>query len=58
MDKEVLELLKRLESKIDDNTIDIKEMKADIKSFKHQFTDFEAKNTNNHCKIVKYIWVS
>lgn len=55
MDKEVLEILKRLESKIDDNTIDIKEMKEDIKSFKHQFTDFKGKSANNHCKIVKYI---
>lgn len=48
MEKEVLELLKRLESKIDDNTMDIKEMKAEIKSFKHQFTDFEGKSADNH----------
>ena len=28
MDNEILEILKRLETKIDDNTMDIKEMKA------------------------------
>lgn len=52
MDNEILEILKRLESKIDDNTIDIKEMKSDIKSFKDQFTDFEGKSANNHVEVV------
>ncbi len=52
MDNEILEILKRLESKIDDNTMDIKEMKSDIKSFKDQFTDFEGKSANNHVEVV------
>jgi len=58
----MLEILKsmqssitRLESKIDDNTKDIKEMKADIKSFKDQFTDFEGKSANNHVEVVAKI---
>ena len=51
MDNEILEILKRLETKIDDNTMDIKEMKADVKSFKDQFTDFEGKSANNHVEI-------
>ena len=52
MDNEILEILKRLETKIDDNTMDIKEMKADVKSFKDQFTDFEGKSANNHVEVV------
>lgn len=52
MDNEILEILKRLESKIDDNTIDIKEMKLDIKNFKDQFTDFEGKSANNHIEVI------
>ena len=55
MDNEILEILKRLESKIDDNTIDIKEIKTDIKSFKDQFTDFEGKSANNHVEVVAKI---
>ena len=51
MDNEILEILKRLETKIDDNTMDIKEMKADVKSFKDQFTDFEGKSANNHVEV-------
>lgn len=57
MDNEILEILKRLENKIDDNTMDIKEMKADIKSFKHQFTDFKGKSANNHVQIVKQYYI-
>ncbi|NOW87972.1 archaellum component FlaC [Clostridium beijerinckii] len=52
MENEILEILKRLESKIDDNTMDIKEMKSDIKSFKDQFTDFEGKSANNHVEVI------
>lgn len=52
MDNEILEILKRLETKIDDNTMDIKEMKADVKSFKDQFTDFEGKSANNHVEVI------
>ncbi len=55
MDNEILEILKRLETKIDDNTTDIKEMKADIKSFKDQFTDFEGKSANNHVEVINRI---
>jgi len=55
MDNEILEILKRLESKIDDNTTDIKEMKADVKSFKDQFTDFEGKSANNHVEVINRI---
>lgn len=55
MDNEILEILKRLESKIDDNTTDIKEMKSDIKSFKDQFTDFEGKSANNHVEVMNKI---
>lgn len=55
MDNEILEILKRLETKIDDNTTDIKEMKADIKSFKDQFTDFEGKSANNHVEVMNRI---
>ncbi len=52
MNNEILKILKRLETKIDDNATDIKEMKADIKSFKDQFTDFEGKNANNHVEVI------
>lgn len=52
LENEILEILKRLESKIDDNTMDIKEMKSDIKSFKDQFTDFEGKSANNHVEVI------
>ena len=55
MDNEILEILKRLERKIEDNTTDIKEMKADIKSFKDQFTDFEGKSANNHVEVINKI---
>jgi len=55
MDNEILEILKRLETKIDDNTTDIKEMKSDIKSFKDQFTDFEGKSANNHVEVINKI---
>ena len=55
MDNEILEKLKRLETKIDDNTMDIKEMKADVKSFKDQFTDFEGKSANNHVEVINRI---
>jgi hypothetical protein len=55
MENEILEILKRLESKIDDNTTDIKEMKSDIKSFKDQFTDFEGKSANNHVEVINRI---
>ncbi|AWK53158.1 DUF1515 domain-containing protein [Clostridium botulinum] len=55
MDNEILEILKRLETKIDDNTMDIKEMKADVKSFKDQFTDFEGKSANNHVEVINRI---
>jgi len=55
MDNEILEILKRLETKIDDNTTDIKEMKADVKSFKDQFTDFEGKSANNHVEVINRI---
>lgn len=55
MDNEILEILKRLETKIDDNTTDIKEMKSDIKSFKDQFTDFEGKSANNHVEVINRI---
>jgi hypothetical protein len=55
MDNEILEILKRLESKIDDNTTDIKEMKSDIKSFKDQFTDFEGKSASNHVEVINKI---
>jgi hypothetical protein len=44
-----------LESKIDDNTIDIKEIKIDIKSFKDQFTDFEGKSASNHVEVINKI---
>ena len=49
------QILKRLETKIDDNTMDIKEMKADVKSFKDQFTDFEGKSANNHVEVINRI---
>lgn len=62
MDNEMLEILKsmqssitRLESKIDDNTKDVKEMKADIKSFKDQFTDYEGKSASNHVDVMNKI---
>ena len=55
MDNEILEILKRLETKIDDNTTDIKEMKSDIKSFKDKFTDFEGKSANNHIEVINTI---
>ena len=55
MENEILEILKRLESKIDDNTTDIKEMKSDIKSFKEQFTDCEGKSANNHVEVINRI---
>ena len=55
MDNEILEILNRLENKIDDNTTDIKEMKSDIKSFKDQFTDFEGKSANNHVEVINRI---
>ena len=55
MDNEILEILKRLETKIDDNTMDIKEMKSDVKSFKDQFTDFEGKSANNHVEVINRI---
>lgn len=45
----------RLESKIDDNTKDVKEMKADIKSFKDQFTDYEGKSASNHVDVMNKI---
>jgi len=51
----MLEILKRLESKIDDNTIDIKEMKTDIKSFKDQFADFEGKSASNHVEVINKV---
>ena len=33
MDNEILEILKRLESKLDDNTKDIEEIKSELKEF-------------------------
>ena len=55
MENEILEILKRLESKIDDNTIDIKEIKTDIKSFKDQFIDFEGKSDSNYVEVINKI---
>ena len=62
MNNEILEMLKelkegqtRLEDKIDDNTKDIKEIKADIKSFKDQFTDYEGKSSANHVEVINKI---
>ena len=55
MDNEILETLKKLESKINDNTIDVKEMKKDIKSFKEQLTDFEGKSASNHVEVMNKV---
>jgi len=52
MDNEILEILKRLESKLDDNTKDIKEIKSELKEFKSQFVDFEGKSSANHAETI------
>ena len=52
MDNEVLEILERLESKIDDNTNDIKEIKTKLDGVVEQFTDFEGKSANNHVELI------
>ena len=52
MDNDILELLKRLESKIDDNTKDLKEIKIKLDGVVEQFTDFEDKSANNHAEII------
>ena len=42
MDNEILEILKRLESKLDENTNDIKEIKSEFKEIKSEFKEIKS----------------
>lgn len=55
MDNEILEILKRLESKIDDNTKDIKEMKTKLDGVVEQTADLTEFRTDTTTKLDKLI---
>lgn len=55
MDNEILEILKRLESKIDDNTKDIKEMKTKLDGVVEQTADLTEFSTDTTTKLDKLI---
>lgn len=58
MDNEILEILKRLERKIDDNTTDIKEIKTKLDGVVDQTADLTEFRTDTTVKLDKLINVT
>lgn len=58
MDNEMLEILKRLEIKIDDNTKDIKEIKTKLDGVVDQTADLTEFRTDTTAKLDKLINVT